>query len=124
MSERIRNLERKLDQLIVDCVHYPLEQVLKQAAILQAELASARLFTGTIERSPLLESKGDAKKSVQVAANRLGSVTKTVQKFILFRNLLNEGCAKCKTDEAEGAVIDHCSACQRRVTTLAYELFV
>lgn len=35
-----------------------------------------------------------------------------------------KGCTGCEWDEAEGDLVDHCAKCQRRVTTLAYELFI
>jgi len=35
-----------------------------------------------------------------------------------------DGCPRCDYDEAEGALIDHCLECRRKVTMKAWELFV
>ena len=50
---------------------------------------------------------------------------KTKQDLQKFRDLLEEGCHQgCDYDEAEGDLIDHCDACCRKITVLAYELLV
>jgi hypothetical protein len=33
-----------------------------------------------------------------------------------------KGCTKCDYDEAEGALLCHCKACQHKVTSLAWEI--
>jgi len=39
-------------------------------------------------------------------------------------DLLENGCSGCDFDEAEGGLMNHCSDCCRKITTLAYYLLV
>lgn len=40
------------------------------------------------------------------------------------RGVVLTGCGYCDSDEAEGAVINHCDGCCRRITTQLYALLV
>jgi hypothetical protein len=37
---------------------------------------------------------------------------------------LRDGCGSCEFEEADGELIDHCEACCRAITGLAYDLFL
>lgn len=50
-------------------------------------------------------------------------VIPTDERVARFQRLL-AGCSACDYDEAGGALMDHCSKCQRAITTEAYALVI